>query len=361
MRVLVAEDEPALLEAYCEVVAGLGHEVIRAVDGDEAIAVARTKHPDLVVTDYMMPGRTGAEVARALHVDPILMRVPVIMVSAARPPSQDKSEAFAFLQKPVSVDELEAAIAKGLAAAKAAGSPVGFRAEPPPDVPSEVRAREEMLNWVAHEFKSPLSAAMAAAQLATRGLHHNEPSQLVEQRLRSILRQLARMNELVNTLLDAAQLQDGKLQIERHVVDVSKTVREAIAYWADLHPDVSMEIRADGIIEVEADGARLRQILDNLLTNAIKYGRPANRVEVEVDVTDGHVQIAVIDHGPGIAKDDIPHLFDRFHRVSGQAGRGHGLGLYIAAALARQHGGTLDVESRLGDGSTFTLRLPRKT
>lgn len=360
MRILIAEDEPALLEAYVEIATGLGHEVLRAVDGDEAVSIARSKLPDLVVTDYMMPGRTGVDVMRALRADPVLARVPVILVSAARPPAAEKREALTFLQKPVSVEDFEHALAKGLEAARAAGSPVGFRAEPSDKVPSDVRAREEMLNWVAHEFKSPLSAAMAAAQLATRGVRANEPPTSIEQRLKSILRQLARMNELVNTLLDAAQLQDGKLQIERHTVDVVRMVRDALGYWADLHPDVTMELHEAGHVEVEADGARLRQILDNLLTNAIKYGRPANRIEVEVRRTDDHVEIAVVDHGAGIAKEDVPHLFDRFHRVSGQAGRGHGLGLYIAAALARQHGGELRVDSRLGDGSTFTLCLPKK-
>lgn len=104
---------------------------------------------------------------------------------------------------------------------------------------------------------------------------------------------------------------------------------------------------------------RLRQILDNLISNAIKYGRPSKRVHIEVEATPEEIKIHVEDTGPGIPAAEIPKLFDRFHRVAGQGGRGHGLGLYIANALARLHGGSLSARSQMGQGSCFTLSLPR--
>ncbi len=358
-RILVAEDEPALLDCYAELIESLGHEVVRALDGEEALTIARGEHPDLVVTDYMMPNRSGIDVIRALRADPVLARVPVILLSAGRPAASERKEAWLFLSKPVSLERLEAAVREALAAAFSQGAPVGFRARPDETVSPLSLVREEMLGWVSHEIKSPLSAAMAAVQLATRGLDLAEPPETMLKRLKAIQRQLVRMDELVESLLDAAQLQDGKLALDRQIVDLRSVLTDAVATWRDVHPDVELVLADVPRVELDADPARVRQIFDNLISNGIKYGRPTNKVEIAVTVDLTTAQVAVTDYGLGIARDQIPRLFDRFHRVPGQGGRGHGLGLYIAAALARLHGGTIDVASQVGAGSTFTVTLPR--
>ncbi len=99
-------------------------------------------------------------------------------------------------------------------------------------------------------------------------------------------------------------------------------------------------------------------MLDNLLSNAVKYGRPANRVDVRAEASPGRALIHVRDHGQGISASELPRIFDRFHRAEGATGEGHGLGLYIAAALAKLHGGSLHARSQRGEGATFTLTLP---
>jgi two-component system, sensor histidine kinase and response regulator len=111
-------------------------------------------------------------------------------------------------------------------------------------------------------------------------------------------------------------------------------------------------------LELSFDAERLRQVLSNLLANAVKYGGPAPRVQVTLYSSPGRALIEVRDWGEGIAASKLPTIFERFRRADTAAGRGHGLGLFIAAALTRLHGGTLAARSELGKGSTFTLRLP---
>ena len=111
-------------------------------------------------------------------------------------------------------------------------------------------------------------------------------------------------------------------------------------------------------LELSIDESRLQQVLDNLLSNAIKYGAAAKCVDIDVAVQGGQAVLSVRDHGQGIAAGELPHLFERFHRAEAANGQGHGLGLYIAAALAKLHGGTLRAKSELGDGATFSLMLP---
>lgn len=358
-KILVAEDEPALLEMYCELVAALGYECLKAVDGDEAISIARREQPTVVVTDFMMPGRTGVEVIHALKGDPNLAHVPVVLISAARPPRTDVADAWRFISKPVDAKSFEDTLAEAITVANERRPTSGFAPHPRPDASAAVLAREEMLSWVAHEIKTPLSTALTATELSMRGIRMGEPVETTEHRMKRIVRQLTRMNELVNAVLDAAQLQDGKFEVALERTDLRSVVEHAVADHREEHPEVAFELNEGAPILVDADPSRLRQILDNLLSNAIKYGGPINRIIVAIESGDVSAAVTVRDHGKGIAKEQLPHIFDRFHRVPGGGGRGHGLGLYIAAALARLLGGEITVESTPGEGSTFKLTLAR--
>lgn len=359
-RVLLAEDEPALLDAYADLVRALGHECVCAVDANEALTLAGTQKPDVVVTDYMMPGKSGVELARAFKADPNLADIPFVLLSAGRPNERDRGDVWRFLPKPVSIDVFEANVRDAVdEAQRRSVKPAPSRASFTHVSPISF-AREEMLSWVSHEIKSPLAAAMTATQLAQRALDNGDDREAAKKRLVVIARQLTRMNELVNSLLDAAALQDGKLELERAAVDAVVFMEQCVAYWSELHPDVRFDVtHAEGTAEIDGDRERMRQIVDNLISNAIKYGRPGNHVTVAVTPDDGHIRLSVTDRGRGIPAEELPRIFDRFHRVVGQGGRGHGLGLYIAAALARLHGGAIEVTSEVGAGSTFTAILPR--
>ena len=358
-RILIAEDEPALLEMYSELLGSLGYDCLTASDGEEAIVIARREQPLVVLTDYMMPGRTGVEVIQTLKGDPNLAHVPVILISAARPPRTDIQEAWRFVPKPVDAKNLEGVLAEAVSVARDRKPVSSFAPRPDPNAPPQSLVREDMLSWVAHEIKTPLSAALTGTELTMRNLRANEPVETTEQRLKRVIRQLTRMNELVNACLDAAQLQDGKLDVALERTDLRSVVEHAVADHRDEHPDVTFELEEGVPILVDADPSRLRQILDNLLSNAVKYGGPINRIVVAVNDAPLSAVVSVRDHGRGIASDQLPHIFDRFHRVPGGGGRGHGLGLYIAAALARLLGGEITVESMPGEGSTFRLTLAR--
>jgi signal transduction histidine kinase len=215
-----------------------------------------------------------------------------------------------------------------------------------------------MLSWVAHEIKTPLSAALTLAELTMRGFESGETPDTTAKRLVKMRRQLLRMDELVNAALDAAQLQEGGMEVELVPTDFRELVERAVHYFGDLYPEVAFELADGPSVEIEADAQRLRQILDNLLSNAVKYGAKNGNVEIWLAATDRSASVSVKDYGRGIPQSELPHIFDRFHRVAGSGGRGHGLGLYIAAALSRLHGGEIGVESTPGGGSTFTLTVP---
>ncbi len=353
--VLIADDEEPTLEILAEVVSALGHQVLCAHDGEEALTLARSHEPDLVITDFMMPRKSGVELIRGLRaVDGELAATPVILISAASP--RAAVEATRFLAKPLKLDQLEDEV-KDLLAGKTARPLLPVPVSDNAVAPVDAGRRPEPLNWVAHELKSPLSAVRMSAELLRRRLEVIGEEQ-DRGRVQVMLRGLDRMTDLINSVLDAAALGEGKVTLKRQRVDVTGFVERVVSLWRDLHADVEITLRAaTGPLELSIDESRLQQVLDNLLSNAIKYGE-SKPVEIEVSSQTGHVVISVCDHGRGIAADQLPHLFERFHRAEPTHGQGHGLGLYIAAALTKLHGGTLRAKSEPGAGATFSLMLP---
>ncbi|ATB47324.1 hybrid sensor histidine kinase/response regulator [Corallococcus macrosporus] len=355
--ILIAEDEEALLEVFAELVEALGYRAIRAHNGEQALMLARTEPPDLVVSDHMMPRRTGVELLRAMRAEPSLASVPFVLLSAARPSGRE--EADVFLAKPVDLNDFEEAITNAL------------RARPPVAIPTlgepkasgdarrgPVLAREEVLNWVAHELKTPLSSARLNAQVLLRKLMKRGSEDEVRS-TEAVLRQLDRMSHLISSILDASRLAEGKLELKSRQDDIVAFLRELIQEWRELEPQVEFVlVGAEAPVLLPFDGERVRQVLNNLLSNAVKYGGEARRVELGLSLHPGLADIHVRDWGIGISAGALPSVFERFQRADAEPAQGHGLGLYIASSLAKLHGGSLSVKSALGAGSTFHLRLP---
>jgi two-component system sensor histidine kinase/response regulator len=353
--VLIAEDEEAMLELFGDVVEHLGHRTMRALNGEEALLLAQTERPDLVVSDHMMPRKTGLQLLHALRSDPDLTSVPFVLVSAARPNGLEQADEF--LTKPVDIDAFEAAVNKALTPVPD-GARKGRRRDGRPHRTTDA-LREEMLNWLAHEIKTPLAAARMGAQMLLRKLDGATESEPERKLSATIIRQLDRMNALITSILDASRLSEGEVTLDLRRLDLATLSQEVVRDWSELHPQATITlVGADDHLHVAADAERLRHVLNNLIGNAIKYSGDTKRVEVTLRSSPGSAVIEVRDWGEGIAASKLPTIFDRFHRADEGVGGGHGLGLFIAAALSRLHGGTLVAHSEIGKGSTFTLRLP---
>jgi signal transduction histidine kinase len=224
------------------------------------------------------------------------------------------------------------------------------------------RAKGQFLNLASHELRGPVAIIRGYMSMLERGtLGPLNESGL--QAVRVMSAKATEMNALIEQMLDAARLEEGRLQLRLRPVEVRSVVERAVDLIRPLgdadHPIV---VEApDERLTIPMDAERVQTILTNLIDNAIKYSPGGGPVECRITVGDGSVLIAVHDHGVGIAADDLPRLFSRFGRVSSDATRhipGIGLGLYLARELARLHGGDLTADSRVGKGSTFTLTLP---
>jgi signal transduction histidine kinase len=356
--ILIADDEGALLEVLASVITELGHRPVVAHDGRQALSLARAHRPDLIISDHMMPGLTGVELLRTLRQDEVLGRVPFLLMSAAQPKGAE--EADAFLAKPMSLEGMEAAITEALhRSAGALEERSEFDLIPPASHDSsQGMARAELLAWVAHEVKTPLSSARLNMDLLARDLVGPEHDTR-RRRVRSALNQLERMGELVNSVLQASQIANGKLRLDREPTDLKALLEATVAYWRDTRPEAEFLLSVpEEDVQLSLDPKRVREVLDNLISNAVKYRHDSKEVEVRLVLSPGRAVISVQDFGVGIDAAELPRVFNRFHRAEGTHGEGHGLGLFIAAGLAALHGGALTAKSERGVGSTFSLALP---
>jgi PAS domain S-box-containing protein len=235
--------------------------------------------------------------------------------------------------------------------------------------PATVLAEQEgFVASICHDVQQPLTVVLAHTQLLQRQLARGEtmPADQLGMRLAHIFAAATRVRGMTQDLLDASVRQSGHRQaLLLAPADLVALARQAVGEYelvSDLH---QFHFQAEEpTLEASVDEARVNRVLANLLTNAVKYSPDGGEVRVTVKATDGldgrFALLVVRDEGVGIPQDDLPHVFDRFHRGANVVKRfaGTGLGLASARELVKLHGGTISVDSELGKGSTFVVRLP---
>ncbi|MBI2022640.1 HAMP domain-containing histidine kinase [Candidatus Daviesbacteria bacterium] len=220
--------------------------------------------------------------------------------------------------------------------------------------------KDEFISFVSHELKNPLAIIKGFAEL----ISHNVKTQKKEQ-IRSygvqISAQSNRILELINDLLDITKIEIGKFTYNGEIFNIDDLVKEVIEHQRLISPGRTIQLLGHTKKVILADKFRIRQVLVNLLTNAIKYSPDDKKIIVRLKEQKGWVQISVKDFGIGIEKNEQARIFDRYYRtknVQKKRSEGLGLGLYITNQIIKHHHGKIWVKSKLGKGSTFFVSLP---
>jgi signal transduction histidine kinase len=224
------------------------------------------------------------------------------------------------------------------------------------------KTKTQFLNLASHELRSPLGVINGYLSMLEQGsLGQLEDS---GKRAVAVLKaKTAELNLLVAQMLDSARLEDGRLALKRDRLDLREIAADAMQVVRPLAgPDHVLTLETPPVpVTVLGDADRIKTIASNLLENAIKYSPTGGRIQCIVSIADRVATLQVVDSGVGIAREDLPRLFNRFERIDNRETShvgGTGLGLYLSRELARQHGGDIHVDSRPHSGSTFTLTLP---
>jgi two-component system OmpR family sensor kinase/two-component system sensor histidine kinase BaeS len=216
------------------------------------------------------------------------------------------------------------------------------------------RQRRELMADVAHELRTPLSVVQGRLEGIIDGVYPADRSQL-----EPLLDETRVLTRLVEDLRTLANAESGILTLDRERTDAGMLVRDAASAIADEAAKRGVTIAIDeeaGMAPADIDPVRMRQVVVNLLANAVRHSGSGATVTVGVRSTNGALEVRVSDTGAGIAPGDLARIFDRFYKGPGSSGSG--LGLTIARSLVRAHGGEITAESRVGAGTTMTIAVP---
>lgn len=219
--------------------------------------------------------------------------------------------------------------------------------------------KRTLLSLVAHELKSPLTAAKFLAEASLSSAQRSSgPSRQLLTDIQRIHARLTGMLRLIDDLLNLGRLETNKLQLRQEKMDLDQVIREVAVQMQVFSPTHNIKMSGPRV-DVIADTDRIRQVIFNLLTNAIKYSGEGKTIDITMRQTPVDVTVCVQDQGIGIPKTEQARIFDRFYQVKKRGPQGFGLGLYISREIIRRHKGKIWVESTLGKGSKFFFTLPR--
>ena len=347
-KLLAVDDTPSNLVVVSAILSPLGHQIVEARSGFEALAQAQHQEFAVILLDLMMPEMDGLETLERLRHISLARHTPVILMSAydLDQPAMDKAFAFGAIDcvsKPVAPSLLRGKVA-ALASLYRRGLELRRRA-------AALAAKDRQIAVLAHDLRNPLTTVTASAALLQRRATVDRDRTLAER----VARAAGRMNEMIQGLLDFARVNAGAIRIAFAPMDLREVCRDLAEGFELVEGEPCIQVTNVGDTAGEWDRARIFQALANLVGNATRYG--GGRASVHLERCGQLVRVAVHNDGPPIAPEVLPRIFEPFER--GEAdGSGLGLGLYIVREIARAHRGDVEVISAHGAGTTFTLTLP---
>ena len=328
-----------------------GYRVAVAENGYQALEMVGAEKFDLVVLDIMMPGISGLEVLKTLRQTYSVADLPVIMATA-KDQSEDVVTALGmgandYVTKPLDFPVCLARIQSQLSLKRLSG------------------LKDEFLRIASHDLKNPLTVVLGTVKMVQR---HVPPGSVMtpdsHDLLSKITKRALEIQRIIEDFLDFQALQDGHLNLVKAPTDLNEIARDACEsnqeYAAGKGVTLMLELAAD-LPLIEADAARLTQVVRNLSSNAVKFGTKGSGAIIRTRKDDGFVRLEVSDSGPGLTEEDLKKAFRKYARLSNKPTGGEkssGLGLAICKQMVDLHGGEIGVYNNPDKGATFWFRLP---
>jgi len=400
-RILVVDDEESVAVTMQAILEMDGHEVMTAMSGAEAFELIRGGAFDLVLTDLRLDDADGIQILGEVrrHSPDAVTIILTGYASLDSAVNALREGAYDYLLKPCDVEELRATVNRGLERRRlgqllrqrvselelanetinslnadlqrrvdAATHELRLRVEQLQELD---RLKSQFMSIASHELKTPITAMSGFLQVALRRLRKRleapSPQTVEEQRalldqMEIVQRQTAKLARLVDELLDVSRIQSGRIEFSVAEVDLVALAEEVADRMRVVSSQHKVKVHSDGPVVIDADRDHLEQVLNNLVGNAIKYSPGGGAIDIDVRRSDGTGLITVRDRGIGIPAEELPAVFGLFYRSPDRRARdvgGMGLGLYISKQIVDRHGGRIWADSKHGQGTTFSVELPR--
>lgn len=351
--ILVVDDEQVVLNSCRAILSEHGYEIETAQSGEEGLRLVAGRCFDVALIDLKMPGMPGTEfLGKIKEVSPETINI-IITGFATVETAVDamKKGAFDYVCKPFTPEELEIVVEKGIE------TRLLRRAADEAE-----KEKERFVLTIYHQLKSPVGIIQGYLKNLLEGEPADEPQRIAV--LHRCLKRADTLRQLLEDLLSLSRLQARKLEQDMKVVGVGDVLNEVVECWRVRTQEKGIKLQLDlegDLPPVKGDKEQLAHLFGNLIDNAIRYNRENGAVEIRAARNQEDVRVEVSDTGIGVAEQDVPRIFDEFYRCQTDETRmipGTGLGLSIVQRIVETHGGRVDVDSEVGKGTTFTVRLP---
>ena len=361
-RVLIIDDEEDVANYFVTTMGNAGMNAESINNPLDAINKVKEFKPELILMDIHMPECNGLELAAMIRHQEDYSKIPIVFLSADYQ-LQNRLSAMTlgaddFIQKGIEPYQIVASVKSRLNKARLIKTLTDNLTEARKKAEKASQAKSTFLSFISHELKTPLNAILGYTQLlGDEDLSEDQLSMVSEIHTGGEM-QL----DLIHDLLDLTMIEEGKVKLHPKTLMLDELIRSLLSLIqipAD-SKNISIEINVDKNIEIESDAKRLKQVLLNILSNAVKYNKDNGAIKLSVEKIEGGVELIITDTGKGISKESLVKLFTPFERHGAEHSNveGTGLGLGIAKSLIEVMGGSLAVNSELGEGSTFTVTLP---
>ena len=385
-KLLIVDDLPENLLALEALIKREDRIVYKALSADEALSLLLQHEFAMAILDVQMPGMNGFELAELMRGTEKTKNIPIVFVSAA---GREMNYAFKgyesgavdFLHKPLDIHAVKSkvnvfvdlyrqskAMKEQVLALEQSRREQEALLEQLQNTQLEleqaVRMRDDFMSIVAHEVRTPLNGLILETQLRKMHLARGNAAAFTLDKMHAMVdrdeRQIKSLIRLIEDMLDVSRIRTGKLSIRPTRFDLSTLVRDLLHNFSRQidAAETSVSLDAEQPVIGNWDEFRIEQVISNLLTNALRYGAKSP-VSVKVYSEGGLALVDVRDQGIGISEENQKRIFQQFERVSArQAVAGLGLGLFISEQIVTAHGGTITVQSRIGEGALFRVCLP---
>ncbi len=363
--ILAVDDTPGNLRVLVEALSSYGHEVLVATDGRAALDTVRYARPDLILLDVMMPELDGFETCAALKGNPDTADIPIIFMTALTE-TQEKVRAFElgavdYLTKPFEHAELLARVSTHITISRLRLD-LEKRNRQLEDLN---RLKNEFMGMAAHDVRNPLTSVLACGDLID-AIADSAPPEKIRYINGQIAASARRINAIITNLLDVNAIDSGQRRLEIQPQNINGILERVAQQNSHKARTKNIEIVLDaGDVPITCliDEGAAEQVLDNVISNAVKYSPPDRSVFVRLREREGHARIEIQDEGPGISAEDQAKMYGKFCRLTAKPTAGEpstGLGLWIVKELTEAMQGTITCESRLDYGTTFRIEWPRQ-
>lgn len=356
--ILIVDDIPQNLQILRTALSKEGYRVAAANNGEVALKYLEKNRPDLILLDVMMPAMNGLQVSQQLKQDPELSQIPIIFLTA-RSEKEDILAGFEaggvdYISKPFHMAELLSRVKTHLSLKHTQDALKQSNAE----LTDLLNEKSELMAIASHDLKNPLTVILMHAQTLENQLQDSQQHQV-----KAILESGRRMLDILGKLLDMQSVESGRIVPQPVLIDLNDTLaylhREYLPKAQ--HKAIAFQLETpQALMFTESDEFLLRQILDNLISNALKYTPAQREVRIRLLKNDGIAEIQILDQGPGFTEQDRSKMFQKFAKLSAKPTAGEhstGLGLSIVKTLCQLLNLELQFESSSA-GSQFKLLLP---